>query len=117
MEISSTVLYDFSRFFKGNESSFGQFQPGKAAEDGQKQEGKAWTKTDTLGEDNYIAHLKGELGLGIVPIRPDGTCTFAVIDVDKYDTNFNTIIKAIYKYNMPLVPFRSKSGEIGRAHV
>ena len=110
MEISSTVLYDFSRFFKGNESSFGQFQPGKAAEDGQKQEGKAWTKTDTLGEDNYIAHLKGELGLGIVPIRPDGTCTFAVIDVDKYDTNFNTIIKAIYKYNMPLIPFRSKSG-------
>jgi hypothetical protein len=110
VEVSSTGVYDFSRLFRGNDNSFGQFQPGKQVGDGQKQEGKAWTKTDLISENDYIAHLKGETGLGIVPIRADGTCSFAVIDVDKYDASFNAIIKAIYKYSIPLVPFRSKSG-------
>ena len=111
MEISNTELDDFQTFFTGNDKAHGVFIPDtRDSGPGVKVEGKAFTTVETVSSDNYLQHLKGEKGLGIVPIRADGTCTFAVLDVDAYDGSYNKIIRAIYKYTLPLVPFRSKSG-------
>ena len=110
MEISNATIYDFSSIFKGNSQAHGVFIPGPEVSDGQKRTGTASTKVEFVGDELYESHLRGSAGLGIVPVRSDGTCSFAVIDVDKYDTSFSSILRAIYRYGIPLVPFRSKSG-------
>lgn len=110
MELSNGVLDDFIHIFTGNTEAHGVYLPGPLALPGQKQEGTCSSKVETVSYDLYEKHLRGEQGLGIVPVRQDGTCTFAVLDIDTYDTDHETIVKAVHKYNLPLLPFRSKSG-------
>lgn len=110
MDISLNDVEDFRAIFQGNQQAHGIFIPFKENVEGKKIEGKAATANEYVSASLYEKHLKGEQGLGIVPIRQDGTCSFAVIDVDKYDSSCNDIVRAIYKHNLPLVPFRSKSG-------
>jgi hypothetical protein len=78
---------------------------------GDKSKGKATTITETVTVEDYRRHLEGELGLGIVPIRDDGTCVFGAIDVDQYaGLDHQAIVEAIRKYNIPAIVCRSKSG-------
>ena len=46
---------------------------------------------------------------GSVPIRDDNTCSWGVIDVDRYNIQHKEIISIIRKRKYPLIPFRSKS--------
>lgn len=111
MELSISSVDDFAELFKGNDKAYGTFSVNDInTPEGQKVEGKAFTKEGTLGFDEYSSHLNGISRIGIIPIRQDGTCSFAAIDVDKYDSSYKSIVRAIYKYSLPLVPFRSKSG-------
>lgn len=110
MEVSSGIVEDFRRLFTGFEQAHGVFQPGVRAEPGQKQEGNSFAKAELVTTDLYEDHLRGKQGLGIVPAREDGTCSFAVIDVDIYDSSPLSIVRAVYKNKIPLIPFRSKSG-------
>lgn len=72
--------------------------------------------------DDYANHLAGRTGLTIVPIREDGVCTFAALDVDSYRgvdshrdgqpldiDHFASVLKA---HHIPLVPFATKRGGI-----
>lgn len=110
MEISYDTINSFEKIFAGNPNAYGVFTREKITEKGKKVEGKAKTVVQPVMSSLYEDHLQGASGLGIIPVREDGTCNFAVIDIDKYDNTTNTIIKAVYKHNLPLVPFRSKSG-------
>ncbi len=49
-------------------------------------EGKAATYNQLVTDQLYVKHLKGEQALGIVPIKDDGTCSFAAIDIDEYES-------------------------------
>ena len=75
-----------------------------------KKRGKNYTKQEAVTPELYEKHLKGAEGLGIVPVDKDGKCSFAVLDVDVYDTDHKKILKTIYGTDLPLIPFRSKSG-------
>ncbi len=66
------------------------------------------TKRAKYGLREWVRHLKGEQGLGIVPINDENKVVWSVIDVDRYDVDFMTLIRQVYP--TPLVPFRSKSG-------
>jgi hypothetical protein len=59
----------------------------------------------------YKAHVNGESGLGIMPIRADNSAAFGAIDVDVYDgLNHAETAKRIARLKLPLVVCRSKSG-------
>lgn len=76
--------------------------------------GKRKGKAETLhGEVNvalWERHLRGEIQLGIVPIRDDGTCVFGAIDIDVYPLDHSALAAKIAKLKLPLLPVRSKSG-------
>jgi len=94
--------------FRGLDRAFGRFTV-KPSADG-KQGGKAVTVHGRVTEDLWNKHLKGVQGLGIVPITDEGTCYFAVLDIDTYPLDHRKIIKRIAEVKLPLVVCRSKSG-------
>jgi hypothetical protein len=56
-------------------------------------------------------HLAGKQGLGIVPIRKDGTVMWGAIDIDVYSgLDHVEIARALLKLNLPLIVCKSKSG-------
>ena len=38
-----------------------------------------------MTKEHWLQHLKGEAYYGSVPIRDDNTCSWGVIDVDRYN--------------------------------
>lgn len=110
-EVIDGVLATFSTLFSGNTSFYGVHKY-RAARPGEKAEGQSWTKISPVTEKNYADHINGLTGLGISPIKEDSTCAFGAIDVDIYDKDdqIKNIVSNIYKWNLPMLPFRSKSG-------
>lgn len=60
--------------------------------------------------EDYAHHLAGELGLGVVPIRKDGTCRFAAVDIDIDTIDHAELLKKVTARKFPLSVCRSKSG-------
>lgn len=109
MPPSMITLHDFYNVFRGNDSAHGVYElSGKTDEKG-KAQGRARTVQETMTEEDVLAHLNGERGLGVIPIKDDARCGFAVIDVDDA-TQFALIPPIIRRFGFPLIPFRSKSG-------
>lgn len=78
---------------------------------GDKTKGKATTVQEAVTLDDYRKHLEGELSLGIVPIRDDGTCVFGAIDIDQYaGLDHAGLVKKIAELGVPANVCRSKSG-------
>jgi len=109
MATQSSQIADFMDLFSGNIHNYGQHAYTFTPEG--KEQGKNTTVTNKLLTiEQYKAHLEGKMGLGIIPIDAEGSCKFAVIDLDVYDSDLTVYINAIEQNNFPLVPFRSKSG-------
>jgi hypothetical protein len=74
------------------------------------------TDHESCTETMVTTHLKGVMGVGLVPILDNGTCAWAAIDIDNHGENEDTPIGAIDKIivnkGLPLVPCRSKSGGV-----
>lgn len=64
----------------------------------------------TVDKDLINKHLSGEFGVGICPVSQDGKCFFGVIDIDVYNNTIKRVLYFIKEYQLPLLPFRSKSG-------
>jgi len=78
---------------------------------GDKSKGKATTITEPVTVEDYRKHLAGELGLGIVPIRDDGTCVFGAIDIDQYaGLDHQALVQALAANGIFAMVCRSKSG-------
>lgn len=110
MSISLLTLHDFVSVFAGNTNAYGVNETlDDVGEDGKRQSNN-YTKTAPLTDALYQAHLRGDKGLGVIPIRSDNTCVFSVIDVDVYGEDHKRVLSVIKKTGLPLIPFRSKSG-------
>ena len=106
----SGILDIFRSLFSGNTTFYGVHKY-HAAKEGQKAEGKSRTESKQLRKEHYQSHLEGKSGLGVCPLRQDNTCAFGAVDVDVYnDAICYSYVRAIYKWNLPLLPFRTKSG-------
>lgn len=57
----------------------------------------------------WVSHLRGEVPLGVIPIREDGSCVWGSIDVDQYDVDLLGIVQRAERSKFPLVAARSKS--------
>lgn len=111
MSIADSLINEFATTFIGNVHAHGVFiRAEENAAPGEKQKGKAFTKEEDVQLAHYVAHIRGEAGLGIIPIRADSTVSFSVIDLDVYNTEHTPILNCIEKFGLPLLPFRSKSG-------
>lgn len=95
----------FVALFVGNPRSYGVFNP---------QTKKMKTEKTQVTFEEYEKHVKGEIGLGLVPILDDGTCWFGAIDIDAHgdqpDINLDELEKSIKQNDLPLTLCRSKSG-------
>lgn len=110
MSIDAMLLATFMTYFEGNKQSFGEHTY-SFSEDGKKEEGTNQTITNVLLTQTIWAdHLNGKKGLGIVPINEKNECHFGVIDIDVYDKTTVKFLEAIDNNNLPLVPFKTKSG-------
>lgn len=112
-------MREFHQLFAGREDVHGTYAVStvfKSTKKGQKRTGKARTvsKQGTkVTKELFQKHLDGEQGLGIVPIRVDGTVSWFAIDVDDYSTDGKLhvdLAKKINRLNLPLVIFSTKSG-------
>jgi len=75
----------FMRLFGGLDRAHGKFSVTRKNETKNKMEGRAVTQLEPVTIDLWKKHLKGEQGLGIIPIRDDATVSWGAIDIDRYD--------------------------------
>jgi hypothetical protein len=98
------VLAEFQTLFRGGEHGYGQWDSAKPVGE------QASTIRGVPPPEVYERHLKGELGLGIAPVRKDGTCYFAAIDIDIDNIDHKQLFQKIQQKGYPLHVCRSKSG-------
>lgn len=90
----------FEELFVGSDFSFGAFSLDE----------KAKTIGERVGPQEYKAHLEGEMGLGLVPVREDHTCRFAAIDIDDDEIDHGKLYQEVARRKLPLAVCRSRSG-------
>lgn len=100
--------------FQGLTRAYGVYglPAGRGQAKGKKVEGEALTVRGTVTPDLWLAHLRGEQGLGIVPVTDDGTGMFAAIDIDRYDIDITSVEQQCAMLGLPLLPTRTKSGGV-----
>lgn len=94
----------FRELFVGSEYAHGEWH----SNIGDKGQGK--TLPSPASDVDYQNHLTGKLGLGLVPIRADGTVRFASIDIDVDTIDHKALAAKVTALGLQLNVFRSKSG-------
>ncbi|WP_321471051.1 hypothetical protein [uncultured Paludibaculum sp.] len=103
----------FHALFAGLEKGHGTYNNICQQRADGKRTGDPLTKRAPVTDALWQAHLDGENGIGIIPIRDDGTCLFGAVDIDVYDGLDPAAIAAqLTKLKLPLMPCRSKSGGV-----
>jgi putative DNA primase/helicase len=95
--------------FEGYEHSHGQCDV-----TGFKDNGKAVANVKThrspATPQLWERHLQGTYGLGIVPMRQDGTCSWGACDLDDYETDVRAIAARVAALGIPALVNVSRSG-------
>ena len=99
---------DFFELFKGLERAHGRYDLAPESDDGQKQGGSARTVQESLTVHEWELHLKGERGLGVIPIRDDSKVYWGAIDIDIYDIDLEKFSENLGSSS--IFPCRTKSG-------
>ncbi len=94
------ILEQFTELFAGGDHAHGEWHTGKGAV----------TRHTAPSQADYVNHLDGNIGLGLVPIKTDGLCRFAAIDIDVDTIDHGLLYQDVAKRKMPLHVCRSKSG-------
>jgi hypothetical protein len=100
----------FFILFTGNNRAHGTFNVQNDRQRDGKKQGQARVLRDPPTVDHWDRHLKGETGLGIIPIKDNNRCHWGAIDIDEYNLDHSALIRQVEKRKMPAVVCRSKSG-------
>jgi hypothetical protein len=104
------MVEEFIKIFEGLDRAYGTFERIKDRT-AVKIQGKNLVIRGKPSTELWQSHLDGNgPGLGIMPLKDDGTCKWGMIDIDLYDHDYTDIIQKIHKLKLPLIPIRSKSG-------
>lgn len=100
----------FHSLFSGNDRAHGTFSVNADRATDGKKTGTARVLREPPTTELWVRHLKGEQGLGIIPIKDNNCCHWGAIDIDVYNLDHAVLIKQIEKNGLPGVVCRSKSG-------
>jgi hypothetical protein len=108
--LSQNDILSFASLFTGAKEFYGLTTVGEIVN------GKAESTSQTVHEmptpSIFSRHLQGQLSIGISPLKGDDTVQFGAIDIDDYKGNIMNIVRAIYKYDLPICPCFSKSKKL-----
>ena len=111
--ISNVNAQRFFTLFMGNTHSYVKNElPKEKPEKGVKIKTKITNNKGTVDAELITSHLNGDFGVGICPVNTEGKCRFGVIDIDYYKAKIHKVLDFIREYQLPLLPFRSKSGGV-----
>ena len=109
--ISNTDSQRFALLFKGKTNTYVRNElPKEKPQPGQKIKTKITNNEGTVDKDLLMKHLNGDFGVGVCPVNAEGKCWFGVLDIDYYQSKIRRVLHFIKEYQLPLLPFRSKSG-------
>ena len=109
--INNVDSLKFAQIFKGKSNTYVRNElPKEKPEAGQKIKTKITNNEGKVDKDLLFHHLNGDFGVGICPVNAEGKCFFGVIDIDYYKSKIRKVLQFIKEYQLPLLPFRSKSG-------
>jgi len=109
--ISNVDVQRFTLLFKGKTNTYVRNElPKEKPEPGQKIKTKITNNEGTVDKSLLMKHLNGDFGVGICPVNAEGKCFFGVLDIDFYQAKIKRVLRFIKEYQLPLLPFRSKSG-------
>lgn len=109
--ISSIDAKQFALLFKGKGNTYVKNQlPKTKPELGQKLKTVITNNKGIVDADLLERHLNGDFGVGVCPVNAEGKCYFGVLDIDYYKPEIKKVLQFIKEYQLPLLPFRSKSG-------
>jgi len=97
----------FAGLFVGNGRSHGRWH---------KKNGRMDTVKSEAVLKDYDSHLRGDVGVGVVPVMDDSLCWFGAIDIDNHkdgvDIDIEAVERKLQQLKAPIVPCRSKSGGV-----
>lgn len=109
--VSSIDAERFNLLFKGKNNSYVKnLLPKEVSSTGKKIKTQITTHEGKVDKELITHHLDGDFGVGVCPVNVEGKCFFGVIDIDYYGSKLKRVLNLISEYQLPLVPFRSKSG-------
>lgn len=109
--VSSIQAEQFLTLFKGKSNTYVRNElPKERPADGEKVKTRITNNEGKVDKELISHHLDGDFGIGICPVNADGKCYFGVIDIDYYKPRIKKMLNFIREYQLPLLPFRSKSG-------
>lgn len=109
--ITNIEAQRFAQLFKGKTNTYVRNElPLEKPEPGQKIKTKITNNEGKVDKDLLISHLEGKFGVGVCPVNAEGKCFFGVLDIDFYKARIKRVLRFIKEYQLPLLPFRSKSG-------
>ena len=109
--ISNVDAQRFVQLFRGKTNTYVRNElPKEKPEEGKKIKTKITNNEGKIDKDLLLNHLEGKFGVGICPVNAEGKCFFGVLDIDYYKPKIQRVLHFIREYQLPLLPFRSKSG-------
>ena len=109
--ISNVEAKRFAQLFRGKTNTYVKNElPLEKPQAGQKTKTKITNNEGKVDEHLLINHLNGKFGVGVCPVNAEGKCFFGVLDIDYYKPRIKRVLHFIREYQLPLLPFRSKSG-------
>lgn len=109
--ISNIDAQKFTQLFRGKSNTYVRNElPKEKPEAGEKIKTRITNNEGKVDKELLLEHLEGNFGVGVCPVNAEGKCYFGVLDIDYYKAKINRILNFIKEYQLPLIPFRSKSG-------
>ena len=109
--INNVEVQRFLQLFKGKSNTYVKNElPKEKPQAGEKIKTKITNNEGKVDKDLLAHHLEGDYGVGICPVNAEGKCYFGVLDIDYYKSKIRKVLHFIREYQLPLLPFRSKSG-------
>jgi len=99
----------FFLYFSGCTTAHGQTTVLDSSRNG-KMKAKSFIVREPLTLKLVEQHLKGERGIGSIPIDETNNCVFGALDIDDYNLDLIQLKKKIKRLKLPLIICRSKSG-------
>ena len=109
--ISNIEAQRFAQLFRGKTNTYVRNElPKEKPEAGNKIKTTVTNHEGKVDKELLLNHLEGRFGVGVCPVNAEGKCFFGVLDIDYYKSKIKRMLHFIREYQLPLLPFRSKSG-------